>query len=225
MNHDREWHRVRIAPGKFACNRYSWLRPADSKSIVLTDTSTSRLVHVTKHPNRPPRTRAPRVDEAQAVLDVQFVIDDLHPLDRHKISMARYYFHPDRLMLDRCSDDSAKELQIIVTSQHLGVRHWWACPDCSRRARYLYAFRATVGDAHTCGASASVLACRECLGLTYASRSQHRCPGHDEGRARRGDLKAALRTISRIDKKTRGDLATLEAIRKRLYRDVEALGR
>ena len=223
MNH--EWKRVRIGQGAFVCNRYSWLRPANPKAIVLLDESTSRLVHVTKHPRRPPRTRAPRVDEAQAVLDVQLVIDDLHPLDRHKIYMARYYFHPDTLMLDRRSDDGAKQLQIIVTNQHLGVRHWWACPHCSRRARYLYAFRATVGLAHTSRASTSVLACRECLGLTYASRSQHRCPGHDEGRARRGDLKAALRTITRIDKRTRGDLATLEAIRERLYRDVQALAR
>ena len=222
MNTNHEWNRVRVHPNTYACNRYSWLRPANPQAIAFLNPNSLQLIHLAECLNRLPRVRAPRVDEAQAVLDVQYPIDDLHPLDRHKLSMAHYYFHPDTLVLNRHPDDHAHQLQIIVTNQHLGVRHWWPCPACGRKVKYLYFFSAA--HVSTSQAPASALACRACLGLTYASRSRYRCPDHDQRRARQGDLKAAMRTITRIDKKTRGDIATLEAIRKRLHRDARALG-
>ena len=222
MNTNHEWNRVRVHPNTYACNRYSWLRPANPHAIAFVKPDSLQLTHVTDRPGRPPRVRAPRVDEAQAVLDVQIPIDDLHSLDRQKLFMARHYFHPGTLVLNRHPGDHAEQLQIAVTKQHLGERYWWSCPTCGRRARFLYHF--FVGRPPKSIDPESVLACRSCLGLTYASRSQHRCPTHDERRARQGDLQAAMRTITRIDKKTRGDLATLEAIRRRLQKDAHALG-
>ena len=219
---DHEWHRARREPSVYACDRYRWLRPADPHNIALLHPDTHQLIHVTEHPSGDQRTRAPRIDEAQAILDVQYPIDDLHSLDRQTRNVTRYSFHPDSLLLTLHPSDDAYELDVVKTQQHLGERYWWVCPTCGQRKKYLYYFIA--GHANHTTAPERVLACRSCLGLTYASRSQHRCPNHDEGKARQGDLKAAMRTITRIDKKTRGDLATLEAIRKCLHRDARALG-
>ena len=187
----------------------------------------ARLRHAPAHPRharpqRRPTNRAPRIDEAQAILDIQYPIDDIHPLDRQQRTTIRFYFHPHKKQLTLHPSRHDHELHVVKTKQNLGDRHWWACPTCGQRKKHLYYFIA--GHANHTTAPAHVLGCRTCLGLTYASRSQHRCPDHDQHQARNGNLNAAMRTIARIDKKTRGDLATLEAIRKRLHRDARALG-
>ena len=219
---DHEWHRARREPSVYACDRYRWLRPADPHHISLLHPDTHQLIHITRDRNGHQRTRAPRIDEAQAILDVQYPIDDLHTLDRQQRTAIRCYFHPDSLLLTLHPRTHAHELHVVKTQQHLGERHWWACPTCGQRKKHLYHFIA--GHPPASSAPAHVLGCRTCLGLTYASRSRHRCPDQDEREARQGDLQAAMRTITRIDKKTRGDAATLEAIRRRLQKDAHALG-
>ena len=219
---DREWRRARREPSVYACDRYRWLRPADPDNIALLDPNTPQIIHVTQDRNGETRTRAPRIDEAQAVLDVQYPIDDLHSIDRQHSTTIRFYFHPHNRCLTLHPSTHAYELRVVTTKQNLGERHWWACPTCGRRRKHVYHFIAGHRGHHSI--PVHVLGCRACLGLTYASRSRHRCPDHDERRARQGDLHAAMRTITRIDKKTRGDLATLEAIRERFRRDARALG-
>ena len=219
---DHEWNRARRAPTVYACDRYRWLRPADPQHIGLLHPDAPQLIHITDQSNGETRTRSPRIDEAQAILDIQYPIDDIHPLDRQQRTTIRFYFHPYNKQLTLHPSRHDHELHVVKTKQNLGDRHWWACPTCGQRKKHLYYFIA--GHANHTTAPAHVLGCRTCLGLTYASRSQHRCPDHDQHQARNGNLNAAMRTIARIDKKTRGDLATLEAIRKRLHRDARALG-
>ncbi len=221
---DFEWHRVRVRKNIYACNRYSWLRPGDARQIAFAASDSWQLVHVGYCPTlRKLRTRAPRIDEAQAVLDVQFPIDDLHPIDREKAHMIRLYFGPQDRMLTRHASEHAYCLQIAITKQHLGVRHWWACPGCGRAARYLYYYevghRAGLHDEEDC-----VLACRKCLGLTYASRSRNRCRDHDRRLALQGDLQAAMRVLMRVQRQEHSDLATIEAIRSRIQRQVREHG-
>jgi hypothetical protein len=156
----------------------------------------------------------PRVDEANAVLDVQFAVDDLHHLDRAKTYMRRYYFHPDQLVLNLVPSSDAIELRLLVTTQNLGERFWWACPACGARRRYLYYYRFI--DCQLPDAGAGVLGCRQCLGLTYRSRARHRCDDHDRRRALDGDLTAAARVLSRIVQRHHSDEALVDDLRRKL---------
>jgi ribosomal protein S27AE len=51
-------------------------------------------------------------------------------------------------------------VQIVTTPQHVGVRRWFACPECSKRCAILYAPDDTR------------LACGRCLGISYPSQRQ-----------------------------------------------------
>ena len=213
-----EWQRVRAAPGTYACDRFSWLRPAEPGSIILRQDGRGQTVPVVMGKGKPPRFRMPRVDEATAVLDVQFVVDDLHNLDRSKIYMRRYYFHPDQLVLNLAASSGAIELRLLVTTQNLGKRYWWACPTCGARRRYLYYYR--LPDSQRPNTVSGLLGCRQCLGLTYRSRARHRCDDHDRARALDGDLKAAARVLSRIVQRQYRDDVLIEALRRKLRRRV-----
>jgi hypothetical protein len=218
---DNEWERVRVAPATYAADRYSWLRPASPSSIGADDGAEPRLFHKSLRRDGTWRFRALRVDEAHAVLDVQFAIDDLHPLDRSKMSMRRYYFHPDRLQLNLVSGRTALQLTLLATAQNLGVRFWWACPTCGSRRRYIYFFR--LGNKRQNRACDGILGCRDCLGLTYRSRSRHRCDDQDRVEALDGDLKAATRALLRIDRKSRSDEVFVEMVRQRLVERARGL--
>lgn len=55
-------------------------------------------------------------------------------------------------------------MELLLTTCHLGgQRHWFACPDCCRRAAILYLLPAT-----------ERFTCRLCAGLNYASQQQSR---------------------------------------------------
>ncbi len=57
-------------------------------------------------------------------------------------------------------------VQVTATAPHYGgVRLWWLCPLCRRRCRMLYA-----------PPGSTVLACRFCHGLNYASQRNSRKP-------------------------------------------------
>lgn len=54
-----------------------------------------------------------------------------------------------------------------------GVRVWLTCPRCSRRCGVLYA--APYGRGGVLPRGQYVMGCRDCLGLTDASRQRHKC--------------------------------------------------
>ena len=216
-----EWSRVRVSPSTYACAGFSWLRPADPGLIRARHAGGSELVLVTPQRDGVRRLRRPRVDEAHAVLDVQFAVDDIHPLDRSKVFMRRYYFHPEHLLLDLHASPAAIELRLTASAQNLGERYWWACPTCGGRRRYLYFFR--LADTGEPDPAAGVLGCRHCLGLTYRSRARHRCDDHDRERALHGGLRAAARVLSRILHRQHSDEALVEELRRKLNRRATSL--
>ena len=221
-DNDNEWSRVRVSPSTFACDRFSWLRPAEPGLVRTRNAGSRELVLAVPEEGgaRPPRR--PRVDEATAVLDVQFVVDDTHRLDLARIYMRRYYFHPEHLLLDLHPSLNALELRLTVTSQNLGVRYWWSCPTCGGRRRYLYYYR--VVDGTKSDSPSGILGCRQCLGLTYRSRSRHRCDDHDREKAFEGDLTAAARVLARIVQRQYRDEVLVEELRRKLRSRVGSLG-
>jgi hypothetical protein len=187
MDLDQEWSRVRVRAGLLATDRYSWLRPADPSAIAFRYPDSFELVHVEGlHPG-PRRVRAVRVDEAHGVADAQFAIDEVHSLDR-RFTELRFQFHPESRVVSLRQSPGSLRLDVVRSQQNLGLRWWWACPVCGRRCRYVYFFevgrRADVSQ---------VLACRTCLGLTYASRARHRCTDQDRRAEARGDEAARER--------------------------------
>jgi hypothetical protein len=221
MDNDNEWSRVRVSPSTYACDRFSWLRPAQPGSVRTREPGGNELVHATEGKSGAQRLRRPRVDEANAVLDVQFAVDDTHRLDLSKVYMRRYYFHPECLLLNLHPSPTAFELRLVTTAQNLGVRYWWSCPICSGRHRYLYFFR--ISHQTGTGSSAGLLGCRQCLGLTYRSRARHRCDDNDRERAFHGDLKAAARVLSRILQRQNRDDVLIEQLRRRLLHSANDL--
>lgn len=195
MSQNYDWSRVYVRHGQLAVDRYSWLRPAPPSSIAFTYPDSLELFHVVKKSEGSLRTRAVRTNEAQAVLDVQFAIDTLHPIDRQKLYGDCFYFHRDKLVLDNRPGQGAQALTVASNPQHLGVRYWWACPSCGRRKRLLYFF--FVAANFQGYPSRGALACRTCLGLTYASRSRHKCAEQDAIDAGRGNPGAIARVKSR----------------------------
>jgi hypothetical protein len=215
-NNDEEWSRVRVSPSTYACDGFSWLRPAVPGSISVRHPRSSQLAFRTSDKSGGQRLRRPRVDEANAVLDVQFAVDDIHRLDLAKIFMRQYYFHPENLLLDLHPSPNAFELRLTATSQNLGVRFWWLCPTCNGRRRYLYYYR--MPDQTWSGSPSGALGCRQCLGLTYRSRSRHRCGDYDREKALSGDLGAAARVLSRVIHRQHSDEALIEELRRKLHR-------
>jgi hypothetical protein len=214
IDNDSEWSRVRLAPSTYACDGFSWLRPAAPGSISVRHPGSSQLAFRISLKGGGQRLRRPRVDEANAVLDVQFAVDDIHRLDLSKVFMRRYYYHPEHLLLDLHPSPNSCELRLTATSQNLGVRYWWVCPTCGGRRRYLYFFR--VADQARTNTSGGILGCRQCLGLTYRSRARHRCDDHDRERAFDGDLKAAARVMARIVQRHHSDKVLIEDLRRKL---------
>ena len=202
MNLCREWERVRIASGVIACNRYSWLRPIDPRQIDYRFPGLLGLVRVSPSAIGEDRTRALRIDEAQGVLDVQFAIADVHEFDRRSPAL-RFRYEPRQRVMGRRATDRSVDLAVTRSQQHFGVRHWWSCPGCDRRCRFLYHFE--VGWGWT---SSDAVGCRECLALTYASRSRHRCADGDRVAAIRGNAEAAARVMRRAERRRmRSELA------------------
>ncbi|MDZ7799985.1 MAG: hypothetical protein U5K81_04205 [Trueperaceae bacterium] len=209
MGTKNERDRIRIEHGRYDVNGYSWLRPADPRSIVFTSATSPELTYITKRKDGTPRERAPRVDEAQGILDIQYPIDDLPTFDHENRRAHRFYFDPNRLLLTLTPGQQSEPIDVATTRQHIGVRHWWICPHCQHNKRLLYYF-----DARHLGApnrAESALACSDCLGLTYRSRAHHRTPAQDRRDAARGNPDAAARLQRRREKR----IAKISARRRR----------
>ena len=190
-----DWSRVRVGPCRFAFDGFGWLRACDPAALTFAGDEPVTLVHARLAGGGVWHERAPRVDEAQAVLDVQMVVDDLHPVDRRQRHLLRFHLDLPTRILSRQQTKRSVPLDVVVTPQRLGVRHWWSCPVCGRRCRFLYLFEVGAGS----GAD-SVVGCRVCLGLTYASRSRHRCADQDRREADRGGVEATARVRRRLDR-------------------------
>lgn len=100
-----------------------------------------------------------------------------------------------------------QELMVSVTTLASGgLRRWWQCSTCGRRARFLYEAQ---GAAH--------YACRRCCGLEYRSAS---LPKTDRLRQRLARLEARYKNISVSRKSQRAHAArTMNRIRRE-YRDL-----
>ena len=82
---------------------------------------------------------------------------------------------------------------MAATEQNLGTRHWWSCPVCERRTKYLYYFLVGLAAAES---FERALGCRECFGLTYASRSRCRYPKDSERLVQSSAPAMAMRELS-----------------------------
>lgn len=202
MEIDIEWDRVRLAPGVLACSRYSWLRSVDPRRVRFGTGDERAIGCEARTKAGRNRRRALRVDEAMAVLDVHFALADVHPMDR-RVHMLRFFYEPSVMILRRHSLHPCVVIHLRCTRQRVGVRFWWACPRCGRQCRLLYHFSVR-GE----GNMIHVLGCRSCLGLTYASRSRHRCADGDVAAARRGDAGA----LQRVEKRAQRRLLRDEAL-------------
>ena len=155
----------------------------------------ARLVSISRCSDGSPKMRAIRTSEAPVVLDVQSTIQRLHPIDLAHPHMLCFHFRNDAQRLHLGPNRDGDSITIVTSMQHFGIRHWWACPVCKGRRRYLYYFREVWDPARH--VPSSVLACRTCLGLVYTSQARHRCADHDVRLARNGNIDAQRRMAAR----------------------------
>ena len=128
------------------------------------------------------------------MLDVQFAVQDVHPLDRSGREL-QFAYHPSSRALRRAAFGRTFALTAIPIEQHLGVRYWWSCLLCGRPCRFLYHF-----EIGLVSPPKVVIGCRECLALTYASRARHRCADQDVIAAARGNAFARQRVERRAER-------------------------
>jgi hypothetical protein len=96
-------------------------------------------------------------------------------------ALLAFDWHPIERTVSTRRADTAPALgavRVSVTTSHTGprgqgVRFWLTCPRCSRRCGVLYASRWGAQGEHL---PQPLTGCRECLGLTDASRQRHGCP-------------------------------------------------
>jgi hypothetical protein len=214
---EAEWQRVRVDAGVTAADRYSWLRPADPREVTVRRGTSSELQLVRRTSDRQFRSRALRVDESRAVLDVQFAVDAIHWYERRQPTLC-FFFDPATKHVSLQPSDHAWRLEVTRSRQVLGERVWWRCPVCGRRRRFLYHFVVAAA-----GEPRPVLGCRTCLGLTYPSRARHRCPDQDRRAAADGDEAAAdrirrreAREAHRFEVACERDVALVTAFRRRI---------
>lgn len=197
-------------PGVFQVGHPELRRCAGNRVVRLLTHDRWTLASLPTRPGEGGKSRAPRVDEAVAVLDVQMLVSNM-PKRSADLSDQAVFFCERALTVSWTYCSTGWPLNVTWTEQHLGRRWWWECPICGRRARYLYFFHA-LDEVQGPGTVQGVLGCRACLGLTYASRSRHRCADRDRVKARQHDVAAVQRMRRRARAQVAGDARRMRSL-------------